>query len=207
MLSFALGTACALVVPTAPALHVTPAFAGPRFVPRVAAHPTMQAPPAVYSPSKDMAARGGKFYEGRTPEMSKAVREALREVGRRKICVITGASSGLGLACVQALLRDYEVTADSAAPLAARASPASPAGWALVHQRGRARTRATSGHSHGYQAQHRTTPPLNARSCTVPAAVRAYSCGGGRHRIALPLLLSAGAQGLGMPTPHTPSPH
>lgn len=109
MLAFTLGTACALVVPRAPAPHVTPAFAAPSFAPRVAAHPVLQALPAAYSPAKEIAARGGKYYEGRTPEMSEAIKQALREVGRRKICVITGASSGLGLACVQALLRDYEV--------------------------------------------------------------------------------------------------
>jgi len=75
---------------------------------RVAAHPLLQAPPAVYSPSKDVARRGAKYYDGRPPELSQSIAQALKEVGKRKICVITGASSGLGLHAVTALTSSYE---------------------------------------------------------------------------------------------------
>ncbi|EOD32066.1 Protochlorophyllide reductase [Emiliania huxleyi CCMP1516] len=75
---------------------------------RVAAHPLLQAPPAVYSPSKDLAGRGAKYYDGRPPELSQSIAQALKEVGKRKICVITGASSGLGLHAVTALTSSYE---------------------------------------------------------------------------------------------------
>eukprot|EP00967_Tisochrysis_lutea_P138403 scaffold249706_cov37-Tisochrysis_lutea.AAC.4 len=103
MLAVALTAASALVVPM-------PVRLQPAHVPLARlGFPAMQAPAAAYSPAKEVSARGGKYYEGRTPEMSKAIKQALKEVGTRKICVVTGASSGLGLSCVQSLLRDYEV--------------------------------------------------------------------------------------------------
>jgi len=109
MLLFTVVAASALVVPITPAHRVVPALSSPAFAPRVAAHPTLQAPPAAFSPAKDISKKGGKYYEGRTPAMSEAVKQALREVGQRKVCVITGASSGLGLHAVKALTSQYDV--------------------------------------------------------------------------------------------------
>ena len=54
---------------------------------------------------RDMQANGEKFYSGRTPGALKDLKAQLQNVGKRKVCVITGASSGLGYYCVRALLK------------------------------------------------------------------------------------------------------
>lgn len=110
MLTLAYAVACAFFLPTAPVYHHAAAssvLAPGLAAPRAGAHPLMQAPPAVYSPSKDIARKGEKYYK-RGKEMSSAIQQAMRDVGKRKIAVITGASSGLGLYAMKSLLEDYE---------------------------------------------------------------------------------------------------
>ena len=51
-----------------------------------------------------MKEAGIKFYEGRQKDTLKALKEGLKNAGKRKVVVITGASSGLGLYCVEALV-------------------------------------------------------------------------------------------------------
>lgn len=50
-----------------------------------------------------MKAAGIKFYVGRKKDGLKQLKADLKNVGKRKVVVITGASSGLGLYCVEAL--------------------------------------------------------------------------------------------------------
>jgi len=45
-----------------------------------------------------------KYYSGPNSENKVALKKAMRDIGRRKLVVITGASSGLGLYCFEALL-------------------------------------------------------------------------------------------------------
>ena len=47
---------------------------------------------------------GAKYYKGRDPNQYKKLQAAVKAAGIRKLVVITGTSSGLGLTCVQALL-------------------------------------------------------------------------------------------------------
>jgi len=58
---------------------------------------------------------GAKYYSGRSPALYKSLQGAVKAAGNRKLVVITGTSSGLGLTCVQALLarpeEDYYVIA------------------------------------------------------------------------------------------------
>uniref|UniRef100_A0A7S0J0K0 protochlorophyllide reductase n=1 Tax=Calcidiscus leptoporus TaxID=127549 RepID=A0A7S0J0K0_9EUKA len=56
-----------------------------------------------------LKASGRRFYEGRSPGSFNELKSALRNVGTRKVVVITGASSGLGLNCVQALLKRSDI--------------------------------------------------------------------------------------------------
>ena len=77
---------------------------------------TRFAPVVEISPGKryrDMAATGKKFYEGRDSAATvDMLKERLKDVGDRKIVIITGASSGLGFFCVEKLKReDYYVVA------------------------------------------------------------------------------------------------
>jgi len=59
-----------------------------------------------------MAKAGTKFYSGRAKGARDALKKRLRDVGKRKVVVITGASSGLGFFCVEALKReDFYVVA------------------------------------------------------------------------------------------------
>ena len=51
-----------------------------------------------------MKEAGIKFYEGRKKDTLKNLKEGLKNAGKRKVVVITGASSGLGLYCVEAIV-------------------------------------------------------------------------------------------------------
>jgi len=53
---------------------------------------------------REMKESGTKFYSGRGKDTMKELREQMKHVKGRKVVVITGASSGLGLNCVKALL-------------------------------------------------------------------------------------------------------
>ena len=53
-----------------------------------------------------------KYYEGPTPANKAALKKAMKDIGKRKLVIITGASSGLGLFCFEALLAK-EVCIDS----------------------------------------------------------------------------------------------
>ena len=59
-------------------------------------------PGARYRSMKDA---GEKFYDGRKPGAFGELKDQLKNVKGRKVVVITGASSGLGLYCVEALLK------------------------------------------------------------------------------------------------------
>jgi len=53
-----------------------------------------------------------KYYDGRTPESKDAFKGLIKDAGKRKIVVISGASSGLGLFCVEAMSKeDYFIVA------------------------------------------------------------------------------------------------
>jgi len=54
-----------------------------------------------------MKADGMKFYSGRKPGALNDLKAQLKNVGKRKVVLITGASSGLGLFCVQSLLEAH----------------------------------------------------------------------------------------------------
>jgi len=54
---------------------------------------------------RQMKADGVKFYEGRKPDALGDLKRQLKNVGKRKIVLITGSSSGLGLFCVEDLLK------------------------------------------------------------------------------------------------------
>ena len=45
-----------------------------------------------------------KYYTGPDPANKAALRKAMKDIGKRKLVIITGASSGLGLYCFEALL-------------------------------------------------------------------------------------------------------
>ena len=45
-----------------------------------------------------------KYYKGPNPANKAALKKAMKDCGKRKLVVITGASSGLGLFCFEALL-------------------------------------------------------------------------------------------------------
>jgi len=60
---------------------------------------------------REMAKQGVKFYDGKATGLED-LKQRIKDAGKRKIVVITGASSGLGFFCVQALKReDYYVVA------------------------------------------------------------------------------------------------
>lgn len=46
-----------------------------------------------------------KYYQGLNPANKVALKQAMKDIGKRKLVVITGASSGLGLYCFEALLQ------------------------------------------------------------------------------------------------------
>ena len=46
-----------------------------------------------------------RYYEGRNPVNAVALKRAMKDIGKRKLVVITGSSSGLGLYCFEALLK------------------------------------------------------------------------------------------------------
>ena len=46
-----------------------------------------------------------KYYEGRDKQARSNLQKALKDVGKRKVVVLTGCSSGLGYFCIQALVR------------------------------------------------------------------------------------------------------
>jgi len=53
---------------------------------------------------RQMKADGKKFYAGRKPGARDSLKKQMKNVGKRKVVVITGASSGLGYYCIQAML-------------------------------------------------------------------------------------------------------
>jgi len=69
------------------------------FAPRLAAPPLAIASPGVREAK-------AVFYEGRDRQRSRP--RLPRDIGTRKVVVVTGASSGLGLSCMKALLNNYE---------------------------------------------------------------------------------------------------
>jgi len=62
-------------------------------------------PGARYRAMKDA---GIKYYDGRKAGAANELRSQLKNVGNRKVVVITGSSSGLGLYCVEALLQNLQ---------------------------------------------------------------------------------------------------
>ena len=54
------------------------------------------------------AAPDAKFYQGRDKAIKGKLATAFKDIGKRKVVVVTGASSGLGLFCVQNLLLQKE---------------------------------------------------------------------------------------------------
>jgi len=56
---------------------------------------------------RQMKVDGVKFYEGRKPGALRDLKSQMKKAGKRKIVVITGASSGLGFNCVEALHREH----------------------------------------------------------------------------------------------------
>jgi len=58
------------------------------------------------------AQQPSSYYAGRNPANSAALKQAMKDIGKRKLLIITGASSGLGLYCFEALSKeDYYILA------------------------------------------------------------------------------------------------
>ena len=53
-----------------------------------------------------------KYYSGPNPANKAALQKMKKDIGKRKLVVITGASSGLGLFCFEALLANQVVCVD-----------------------------------------------------------------------------------------------
>jgi len=106
-----LGVASTALVVQPHLSSVQPRFAGlqhSRFPPPVCERrETRFAPIVEVSPGqryREMAKSGEKFYNGRDKARVGALKKALKAAGKRKIVVITGASSGLGFFCVKHML-------------------------------------------------------------------------------------------------------
>ena len=104
---FAVATALVLSPAVLPAQsRVCPARASPLALQAV--RESRVAPIKEVSPGeryRAMKESGQKFYNGRKPGVFNDLKEQLKNVKGRKVVVITGASSGLGLYCVEALLK------------------------------------------------------------------------------------------------------
>ena len=57
-----------------------------------------------------------KYYSGPNPANKAALQKMKKDIGKRKLVVITGASSGLGLFCFEALLANQVVCVDRHTP-------------------------------------------------------------------------------------------
>uniref|UniRef100_A0A7S4M1B9 protochlorophyllide reductase n=1 Tax=Prymnesium polylepis TaxID=72548 RepID=A0A7S4M1B9_9EUKA len=107
MISSLLASVALVLGPSTPMHHLHTA---PRATaPSLAIRESRLAPITEVAPGERYraAADGSKYYSGRKPESLEAIRNAVKaNVGNRKVVVITGASSGLGLYCVEALLAE-----------------------------------------------------------------------------------------------------